>query len=252
MYRIGICDDSRCDADHLKNMVRSNPACPEEARIQIYKSGEQLLADLDRQFDLIFLDVCMETMDGNRTAERIRQRDQSVILVFFSGMVSLSEEQLRYQPFRYIDKQAEKSVIEGYIGEALREMLRCREIPFLMVKNTENGNLIKVMLNEILFFEIYKHKTRVYLVDSKLKMLENGSRDIIFTSEEKISELHKRLQLYGFEYAHHSFVVNLKYIVKRENSKLTMAGDYEINVSRSRAAQLGRHFMKYLEERGAR
>ena len=35
----------------------------------------------------------METMDGNKTAERIRKRDESVILVFFSGMVSLTGEQ---------------------------------------------------------------------------------------------------------------------------------------------------------------
>lgn len=252
MYRIGICDDSKYDAANLKQWIRSNRSCPDEVMIDVYTGGEGLLADLDKPFDLIFLDVCMETMDGNKTAERIRKRDESVILVFFSGMVSLTGEQLRYQPFRYINKHAKEELISQYIEEALKEMLRCRDIPFLMVKNTDNGNLIRVRLNEIIFLEIYKHKTRVYLTEGKLETLENGSKDTIFTCEEKMRVLYSWMQNYGFEYAHYSFLVNLKYIVQRGPAKLLMTGGYEISISRSKAAQLNRHFMEFLAERGAR
>ena len=51
-----------------------------------FADGMEILEDYRPQFDIIFLDVEMKHLDGMTTAERIRQMDADVILIFITNM----------------------------------------------------------------------------------------------------------------------------------------------------------------------
>ena len=86
MFDIAVCDDSELDRNLLIEEIRKCEKYRETVRFLQYSSGKELLAALElARFSLIFLDIQMQGMDGERTAEEIRKMDDSVVLVFYTG-----------------------------------------------------------------------------------------------------------------------------------------------------------------------
>ena len=56
------------------------------AAVSLFRDGSEILADYRPVYDIIFLDIEMPGVDGMSTAERIRQTDQNVVIVFITNM----------------------------------------------------------------------------------------------------------------------------------------------------------------------
>ena len=57
-----------------------------EFEVTLFADGVDILDDYRAVYDIIFLDVEMKHLDGMTTAERIRQMDAEVILIFITNM----------------------------------------------------------------------------------------------------------------------------------------------------------------------
>lgn len=257
MYKIGICDDCARDSEILKRLILKNPACPEEVFFYLYSSGEALLDQMKMEFDVIFLDVCMRGMDGNMTAERIRECDKRVILVFYTGFVALTYTQLRYQPFRYLMKNMNSKELKKNIGEILEEMKVRGLGPTLMVKNEKYfKGMIRVKAEDILYIEIYNRVSRVHLTEQKLadlgiakgKMKEYTD----FICTRKLSDIYEMFCNYGFEYAHNSYIINLNCIAQKSRERVVLEGGHELNISKSKSPILNKHFSEFLSSKYAK
>ena len=76
MFDIAVCDDSELDRNLLIEEIRKCEKYRETVRFHQYSSGKELLAAMElARFSLIFLDIQMQGMDGERTAEEIRKMD---------------------------------------------------------------------------------------------------------------------------------------------------------------------------------
>ena len=56
--------------------------------IHLFADGDEILEDYAADYDLIFLDIQMKRLDGLATAERIRERDEDVYLVFITNLAN--------------------------------------------------------------------------------------------------------------------------------------------------------------------
>ena len=56
--------------------------------IRLFADGDEILEDYAADYDLIFLDIQMKRLDGLATAERIRERDEDVYLVFITNLAN--------------------------------------------------------------------------------------------------------------------------------------------------------------------
>lgn len=70
--RVAIVDDQRADSAALYGLLTE--AMPMLTFVDVYDSGERFL-DSSAQYDLVFLDILMEGLDGIETARRLRKRD---------------------------------------------------------------------------------------------------------------------------------------------------------------------------------
>ena len=96
MFDIAVCDDSELDRNLLIEEIRKCEKYRETVRFHQYSSGKELLAAMElARFSLIFLDIQMQGMDGERTAEEIRKMDDSVVLVFIPALRSQRHAALR-------------------------------------------------------------------------------------------------------------------------------------------------------------
>lgn len=56
-----------------------------ESRVETYATGEELLAS-GKRFDIVFLDIQMEGMNGIEAARNLRERQEDAILIFVTGI----------------------------------------------------------------------------------------------------------------------------------------------------------------------
>ena len=86
MLHIAICDDEQSFVDHLNGLIRQYAVeNSEEIKVTPFYDGLDLIEKYDPTIDLIFLDIQMKLVDGLRTAEKIRQKDEKVGIIFLTS-----------------------------------------------------------------------------------------------------------------------------------------------------------------------
>lgn len=87
MIRVAIVEDDAEVQGVLQECVRRyTRQYGTEFEVTVFADGVDILEDYRAVYDIIFLDVEMKHLDGMTTAERIRQMDADVILIFITNM----------------------------------------------------------------------------------------------------------------------------------------------------------------------
>ena len=88
MLRIALCDDEQEAWDQLRFQLEKSLYETDEEIVYEFSSGETAVRWLKKhpgEIDLLFLDVEMKEMTGMEAAERIREFDKTILLVFVTG-----------------------------------------------------------------------------------------------------------------------------------------------------------------------
>lgn len=88
MLRIALCDDEQEARDQLRFQLEKSIYETDEEIVYEFSSGETAVRWLKKhpgEIDLLFLDVEMKEMTGMEAAERIREFDKTILLVFVTG-----------------------------------------------------------------------------------------------------------------------------------------------------------------------
>lgn len=244
MFEIAICDDNVQDRNRLSERIGKNIPEAEKIRIHEFDCGISLLGAIKSiRFSIVFLDVQMNGMDGEETAIRIRELDNNVILVFYTGFAEPSPRSFEVQPYRYIMKDMSEKIMDRYIKDALSKMIEFGQVPFL----TANMNRERLFLraDDILYIEKYKKNTRVLISENSLHIYgikpdEKGEIPDI-RIPEKLEIIYEKLKGHGFGYPHDSYIINLKYLVYC-TSKILRLKDVEntFQIARSKASEFSR------------
>lgn len=95
--RIAIIDD---DADERKTLQASFERLAQESGSAIviieFAGADDFLDGYDRSFDLICMDIDMPGTDGMSAAQRLRQMDADVPLVFVTNMAQMAIHAMPY------------------------------------------------------------------------------------------------------------------------------------------------------------
>lgn len=86
MYKIAICDDDKNYREKIEKVIETEGILPKsEIRFYEYESGKELLENADILHDLVFMDMRMPGLDGNKSVLKLREYNRAAILVFCSG-----------------------------------------------------------------------------------------------------------------------------------------------------------------------
>jgi DNA-binding LytR/AlgR family response regulator len=79
---IAIVDDEKIIREQIKSLIekQKSDCCPDS-----YGTGEELLK-AGKSFDVIFLDIQMDGMNGIDTAKALRERGEETVLIFITGV----------------------------------------------------------------------------------------------------------------------------------------------------------------------
>ena len=82
MLDIAVVEDEKVIREYLCRLIQGQKP---ESRIETYAAGADLLAS-GKRFDLVFLDIQMEGMDGIETARKLRKSQEETVLIFVTAM----------------------------------------------------------------------------------------------------------------------------------------------------------------------
>ena len=87
MTRIAIVEDDAAVREQLAGYVqRYTRQYGTQFEVTMFTDGVEILEDYRPVYDIIFLDVEMQHLDGMETARRIRELDSDVLLIFITDM----------------------------------------------------------------------------------------------------------------------------------------------------------------------
>lgn len=235
MLSIAICDDEILDCcnitkeikDSLENMRISHT-------IRQFYSSKDLLAAVE-DFDIIFLDIMMNDIDGMKTARLLREKAFHNIIVFVSSSRDYVMDAFDVEAFYYLTKPVDKAKLQNIIERAARKLTRTPEEFIIISKDRQRK---KMLLRDILYFEI---RGRVVSVHSLA-----GTFDYY----EQIGSLEQTLDRKGFVRCHKSFLVNLRYVDTYNREEVILANGEKIVIAKRRYETFCQRILDYMKENG--
>ena len=92
-------------------------------------------------------------------------------------------------------------------------------------------NIVKLMPSDILYIENSKHGSMIHICKEKIEYEFEKK----LTTNYKLDELYRKLNRYGFEYGHNSYLINLRYVNKMlSKGEVRLTDGTILSISRSK------------------
>lgn len=210
-----------------------------ESFIYEYSTGETLIQDEENDLDLLFLDIQLPGISGNKASEIMKKKNKDLILVFVSGIYLPTPESFCVQPYRYLLKQSNPSEIQRELGTILTYTKEQKGKKYFIAE--DDGMYQKIDIDEILYFSIIRRGCEIHI-------LQNGTGKILRT-RKRIQEIEEELRREYFCRIHKSFLVNPRYITEVKKSEIKMDNNEILSVSKARRKTFEDMFAEYLSYR---
>lgn len=235
MLSIAVCDDEVVECCRLARKIKEsleqmNIMCT----IRQFCSGRELL-QAPESFDIIFLDIIMDDLDGMKTAQKFRDRACENILVFVSSSREYVFEAYDVEAFHYLLKPVDDKKLGSILRKAVRKT-ESRSQDFIIVSRERQKK--KLFLHGIYYFE------------AKGRILDVHGADGIFTYYGQIGEMEDKLREKGFFRCHKSFLANLEYVNSYNRQELMLDNGERIAIAKRRYEAFCQEILRFMRESG--
>lgn len=227
MFRIAICDDEQIICSQIENILLDySKSTGLEIDIIVFYSGEELYKymELGYSFDLIYLDIEMEPMNGLEVGKMIRNRMQNhkTDIVYISGKNGYDRQLFDVQPLHFIPKPIKPNKV---IEDLKLAMIRADKLGGLFAYKKANESH-KVPIKDIIYFESFGRETRIVTVNHE---------DIFYGVMQKIFEI---VAKYQFIKIHRSYIVNYNHISTFRYEEVIMSNGIILPISQARRKEI--------------
>lgn len=224
--RIAIVDDEKNWRRCIEALIETHYG-ENTPQIDHFDCGESFCDQ--QEYDVVFMDIEMNEMDGFETVKRYQQNNSDALIVFLTTHTELSRRGYKVNAFRYIDKD--------HVVEELKEALSAiDELPkkdHVVVFHVVNMAEMHILAKDILFIETDKRNIIVHTVEREFK------------SNKGIEELEVELKDYGFFRCHKSYLVNLARVRKIDKVYAYFANGDKAMISSRKYPEMKEQFFAY-------
>lgn len=231
MLHIAIVEDDPKYQRELQTAVeRYARKHKEPIRTSIFSDGDEILENYTANYDIILLDIQMRRMDGMRAAERIRELDTNVILVFVTQMVNFAVQGYAVNAMDFLIKPISYPSMERVLRKAVA---LCKKHTQYITVPTSKG-LLRLDAQKIYYFESYSHRIIVHAEEGKEYQLR-----------ETMRKMEETFGPHGFFRCNNCYLVNLSFVESVELGTVVVAG-HQLAISRPRRKAFMEALTNYL------
>lgn len=226
---IAICDDEQHTLMEMKRIIdKYMKLINIEYNLHVFDNPLNLLEE-KYIIHILFLDVEMPQMDGFAVAEKIREKNKDIKIIFVTSHSELVQKAFKVKAFRYLYKGCNEYDIKEVIEDAVKELQEYRSI---LVEY--QGKRRHIRIKDIYWIESLGDTTAVHL----------NNEDVI---TNKILKQWKEELDDSFFQCHKSYLINLDWIKVVSNEGAVLENGVFIPVSARNRSTLKKEFHEFIK-----
>ncbi|SFD03580.1 LytR/AlgR family response regulator transcription factor [Butyrivibrio sp. YAB3001] len=248
MIRIGIVDDDMDSRKRLKQEIEEYAAENIlKYELQEYESAHAFLDGGEQGFDMLFLDIDMPGMSGMELAEKIRETDHEVVIIFCTNLQQFAINGYTVGALGFMVKPVQTYILNLTMDRALTAIQKNLSRHKKEADTTfvlKDGTISRIVnASNIDYVEVRQHYLLYNVKDST-----TGAR-IVIKNRGTMQDAVERLSPYGFWRCSSSFLVNIKSVtaVSRMNVYI---GEELLPIGRTFKESFMDAFSRYLAKKG--
>lgn len=248
MVKIGIVDDEKEARERLRQEIERFAAeYHMEFEVCEFDSAASYLSEKGDTCDILYLDIDMPQMSGMELAEKIRETDAELILIFCTNLQQFALNGYSVSALGFLVKPVQWYSFHLYLDRALK-VLRKRagqaENPgpeSIVVKNGAISQIIRAA--DIKYVEVRQHHLLYHVKD------ETTGQETVIKTRGTMQDAAALLSACGFARCSSSFLVNLSCITAVSRMDLYI-GQETVPIGRAYKDSFVREFSRFLAKRG--
>lgn len=192
-------------------------------------SAAELLGDA-KVYDVYFLDVELDTMNGIELAKRLRHQGIDSPIVFVSSFDKYVWDSFPVGPYAYVRKEHLMQELDKILPKLLKSYADGEEQAVITMDKED----VTFQPSKVVYF---------HSIDHYVKIVEHrGSiNPLIFRG--RINNIEEQVIAYGFIRTHDRYLVNMNHVVKVRATDLTLSNGEMVPVSRKykKSVQVAMH-----------
>ena len=226
---IAVVDDEKTIKEHICTLIEEQQP---DSHIEAYATGEELLVS-GKRFDIVFLDIRMEGMNGIEAAKKLRAQQGDIILVFITGMKDYVFDALDLYAFQYLLKPIDEGKFAEVLERAVREAVRKKERRALFIKSRN----LTLDQSEILYIESRAKKAEIHTVRQTI--------EIYAAMDELEGQLGEE-----FYRCHRAYLVNMDCITEYDSQSITLTNGDRVYLTKKKYGEFVKAYMWHLQNGG--
>lgn len=233
MLQIAICDDEQFYREKIQSLVAEYLDNHDLTfQLHLFSSGRAFLSQIENsvKYDIVFMDISMDAIDGIHTAMQMRTYHSGTFLVLVTAFIDYVLEGYKVNAMRYLLKDT----LDASFAECMDAILQKMKTARITFSFTDGER--KLHTDNILYVESQRHKSIFFYMDAELETYE------IY---RKLDTIEQELSGCGFLRIHKSYLVNMKHIRKICNYTVFLDTGTQLPVPRLRFQDVREAFVMY-------
>lgn len=235
LINIAICDDNKEEIEKISTFVSKNiENFNIPFKIIFFNEGQDLIEYINYSknlFDIIFLDIYMKASNGVDIARKIREFDKECKIIFITSSKDHAVDSYDVGAIYYILKPINEEKLSNAIKLAIESLNKANKQ--VIIKNKKGT--YKISYKDILYAESKARIVNIYL--------QSGE---VFSFYSKLEDFYQSLKDERFLKCHKSFMVNMDYITKIENTYIFIGNNINIHISSTNMVEIREKYFNYL------
>ncbi len=214
-----IVDDMASECDTLRNLLKQYEAMYHQTmQINEFHSGRDLLSNyIPGSYDVVFMDIFMNDENGVDSAQKLRQLDENVNLIFLTTSTEFGVKSYDVRATDYIVKPATYETLSRALQYCKASKLQSEH----SITVTTRHQPLEVDLDRIIYADYQNRSACIHL------------KDCLVSVSGSFSELSDQLTAYPqFISCFKGIVVNLKEVRKVCGDNLLLKNGEQLPISR--------------------
>jgi len=228
--RFAICDDEKLFRNEIKKTLDKYS---KERHIDVlydeFSNGHELLA-CKNEYDIIFMDYQMDSIDGLETAKKLREKNNNTDIIFITSFPQIVFDTFQYNTFRFLVKPID---YEKFCA-ALDDYRKIKNTEIFIIIKTDDITK-KIPASQIIYAE----------ASDKYCYIRTAEENFLY--KKTLSELEEILPKDIFFRCHRSYIVNFRHIVSHTNTDITLDNQEKALISKMKASSFKKTFVEFIK-----
>lgn len=233
--KIAIVDDIEAEVRKIDNLLNEYSGLRKlEIQTKNYRSAEDFLSEFStKSFDLVFLDIYMDGMNGVEAAQEISRKDSDVLIVFLTTSPDHMQDAFRIHAFDYLAKPVEKNRFFGLMNDVQARLIKKQPDPVLTFISQRN--------------EISLYYSEIVTITSLGNYLEIGTKSgNVYKTRMTFSVISEQLlQDHRFLIINRGVLVNMDFVIDISEKCCTIPGGIQFPVNTREYKKLRQTWLNY-------